>query len=206
MAGIRILAAPWLMSLAGCAVFGGGEPPPERPSNACEIFAEKEDWYPAARKAAERWGVPIALQLAFIKQESGFQAEVRPPRQKFLGLIPTTRPSSAYGFGQALESTWESYERASGNGGADRDDFGDVTDFIGWYCSLSHQKLGIPKHDAYNQYLAYHEGQGGYARRTFEGKGWLIKVARRVESQTQQYGDQLIGCVAELEQENDGWF
>ena len=204
MTGIRLLATPWLMGLAGCAVFGGGgDAPPERPSNACEIFAEKEDWYPAARKAAERWGVPIALQLAFIKQESGFQAEVRPPRQKFLGLIPTTRPSSAYGFGQALESTWEGYERATGNGGADRDDFGDVTDFIGWYCSISHQKLGIAKHDAYNQYLAYHEGQGGYARRTFESKGWLVKVARRVEMQTQQYGDQLIGCVAELESGNE---
>jgi len=201
---LRFLLTPCLAWLGGCAIFGGsGDAPPDKPSNACAIFSEKDDWYPAIRKSADRWGVPIALQLAFIKQESGFDAEAQPPRRKFLGLIPTTRPSSAYGYSQALDGTWEGYIRATGNRGADRDDFDDATDFIGWYCHISHQKLGIAKHDAYNQYLAYHEGQGGYSRRSYASKDWLLKVARKVETQTQRYGEQLIGCVVELEEEYD---
>jgi hypothetical protein len=204
--GIRMWFAPLLLPLGGCAVLGGSDEPPSRPADACAIFGEKDDWYPAARAAEKRWGVPIALQLAFIKQESGFQDDARPPRRRFLGVIPTTRPSNAYGYGQALDSTWEGYIRDTGNRGADRDDFGDVTDFIGWYCSVSHRKLGIAKNDAYQQYLAYHEGQGGFSRRTYEKKDWLIKVARRVEAQAQRYDAQLARCREALEDENDGWW
>ena len=32
---------------------------------------------------------------------------------------------------------------------------------------------GVPLHDAYNQYLAYHEGKAGYARGSYRGKSWL---------------------------------
>lgn len=194
------------LNLSGCAVFGGGEEPPRRPADACAIFSEKDDWYPAARAAEKRWGVPIALQLAFIKQESAFIADARPPRGKFLGIIPTSRPSNAYGYGQALDGTWDGYIRATGNRGADRDDFDDVTDFIGWYCTVSHNKLGLAKNDAYNQYLAYHEGQGGYSRRTYEKKAWLVKVARKVETQAQTYQTQLARCMDKLEEENDSWW
>ncbi len=150
--------------------------------------------------------MPVALQMAFMKQESGFDADAQPPRRKFLGLIPTTRPSSAYGYSQALDSTWEGYMRDTGNDGADRDDFEDAIDFIGWYCTVSHKKLGIAKNDAYNQYLAYHEGQGGYSRRTYERKDWLLKVARKVEAQTQRYNEQLARCGARLEERDDGWW
>jgi hypothetical protein len=204
---IRMWLAPLLLPLSGCAIFGGGGgDPPERPSDACAIFAEKDDWYPAARESEKRWGVPIALQMAFMKQESGFDADAQPPRRKFLGLIPTTRPSSAYGYSQALDSTWEGYIRDTGNRGADRDDFEDAIDFIGWYCTVSHKKLGIAKNDAYNQYLAYHEGQGGYSRRTYERKDWLLKVARKVEAQTLRYNEQLARCGAKLEERDDGWW
>lgn len=203
---LRLLLAPLLLALQGCAIFGGGGEPPRRPADACAIFAEKDDWYPAARAAEKRWGVPIALQLAFIKQESAFVADARPPRGKFLGFIPTSRPSNAYGYGQALDSTWEGYIRNTGNRGADRDDFADVTDFIGWYCTVTHKKLGIAKNDAYNQYLAYHEGQGGYARRTYEKKAWLVKVARKVEAQARLYGEQLARCGAKLEEQERSWW
>lgn len=206
----RIWLTPLLLvlglNLGGCAIFGGGGEPPRRPSDACAIFDEKDDWYPATRAAEKRWGVPIALQLAFIKQESAFISDARPPRGKFLGIIPTTRPSNAYGYSQALDGTWDDYIRASGNRGADRDDFEDATDFIGWYCTVSHKKLGLAKNDAYNQYLAYHEGQGGYSRRTYEKKAWLVKVARKVEAQAQSYQAQLARCSERLEEENDGWW
>lgn len=181
--------------LAGCA-----SGPPENPANACSIFKEKEDWYAAAHQAQRRWGIPIPVQMAIINQESSFVDDARPPRYRFLGFIPLWRPTSAYGYGQATDGTWARYQAATGNGGADRDEFGDVTDFIGWYAQQSHVELGIPKHDAYRQYLAYHEGQGGYRRGTHATKTRLLRAARAVEASAARYRRQLAGCRADLEQ------
>jgi hypothetical protein len=192
-----LLASVVLSQLSACAMFR--ETRPSSTANACDIFEEKDDWYPAAHKAEKRWGVPVALQLAIIKQESGFEPTAKPPRRKFLWLIPTVRPSNAYGYGQVLDSTWKTYRSETGRWGADRDEFEDVADFIGWYCATSHDKLGIAKSDAYNQYLAYHEGQGGYQRGTYRGKGWLKDVARNVEAQTRRYQDQLSRCADRLD-------
>ena len=45
---------------------------------------------------------------------------------------------------------------------------GDALDFIGWYNHTSNKRLGISKSDAYNLYLAYYSGHGGYARGTWK--------------------------------------
>jgi hypothetical protein len=191
-----------LSLLSGCAIFR--ESRPSQTANACALFEEKDDWYPAAKKSEKRWGVPVALQLAIIKQESGFEPTAKPPRRKFLWLIPTVRPSNAYGYGQALDSTWKTYKRETNNWGADRDEFEDVADFIGWYCAESHDKLGIAKNDAYGQYLAYHEGAGGYQRGSYRRKGWLLDVARNVQNQTRRYQEQLASCEGDLD--DGGWW
>jgi hypothetical protein len=137
--------------------------------------------------------------MAIMKQESAFVADARPPRGWFLGFIPLGRPSSAYGFSQALDGTWERYRQSTGKTGAARDDFGDAVDFMGWYANQSRIELGIPPSDAYRQYLAYHEGQAGYARGSFRRKPWLIDVARNVESTASRYQRQLRGCRPELD-------
>lgn len=186
-----LLAAFWL---AGCAS------QPENPADACAIFHEQEDWYAAAHEAQRRWGTPVPVQLAIINQESSFMDDARPPRYRLLGLIPLWRPSSAYGYGQATDATWERYRSKTGKDGAERDEFEDVVDFIGWYTHQSHVQLGIPKHDAYRQYLAYHEGQAGYQRRTHAGKPGLLHAARTVAATADVYRRQLTGCRAELEQ------
>jgi len=59
--------------------------------------------------------------------------------------------------------------------------------------------LGISKWDAYNQYLAYHEGHGGFRAKSYLKKPWLIKVAQKVKKRAGQYGTQLKRCKAELE-------
>ena len=41
---------------------------------------------------------------------------------------------------------------------------------------------GVSVGDAYNQYLAYHEGKAGFARGSYRGKAWLPGVARDVQS------------------------
>ena len=142
--------------------------------------------------------------MAFMYQESRFIATAKPPRKKIFGVIPGPRPSDSYGYSQAKESTWDWYQRSTGNYGADRDDFGDAIDFIGWYNNVSHKELGISKQDAFRLYLAYHEGHGGYRKQSYRSKDWLIDVARKVDRQAQQYNSQLQGCGEELEPR--GWF
>jgi hypothetical protein len=180
--------------LAGCATA-----PPKNPSNLCSIFFEKEDWYAGAKNAQRRWGTPVPVQMAIINQESSFVEDARPPRYQFLGILPLWRPSSAYGYGQVKDETWEWYRTKTGNGWADRDEFEDVVDFIGWYTHQSYKLLGIAKYDVYNQYLAYHEGHGGFRRKTYLSKPWLLRVAQRVAGMATRYRRQLSTCQASLE-------
>lgn len=195
-----VIAIAIAVLLASCTVA-----PPQNPHNLCDIFLEKPDWYDAAKNAARRWGTPIPVQMAIIEQESGFREEIQPPRRWILGFIPWTRPSSAYGYAQAIDSTWAWYQRESGNGSADRDDFDDAVDFVAWYVAQSHRLLGLSKTDAYSQYLAYHEGQGGFSRKSYAHKEWLKQVAWRVDARARRYARQLNRCRAELERD-DSWF
>ncbi len=189
----KILPALIGLLLAGCATA------PSNPANVCSMFREKDDWYAYARQAHRKWGVPIPVQMAIINQESSFDAAAKPPRYKFLGLIPLWRPSSAYGYGQVKNTTWDWYIQKTGNRGADRDEFEDVVDFIGWYAEQSRRQLGISRHDAYRQYLAYHEGHAGYRRGTYQAKFWLQRAARRVAASAWRYRRQLNRCQSYLE-------
>lgn len=181
--------------LAACATSG----PPSRQDNACEIFEQRPQWYRAALKSAERWGAPVSIQMAIIWKESSFRADARPPKTyTFFGLIPTGRQSSAYGYAQAIDGTWDWYLDEAGRWGADRDDFDDATDFVGWYMNKTRQVNGVSMGDAYNQYLAYHEGHTGYRRGSYRNKAWLLRAARRVADQADRYATQLRSCGGEL--------
>ena len=191
-----------LVVAAGCSATQR----PQRPDDACAIFREKKDWYRDARSAQERWGVSIPIQLAFIRQESSFEGDAKPPRRKLLGFIPGPRPTSAMGYAQALESTWNEYRKATGESGADRDEFADAVDFIGWYNSRASKLCDIPKDDAYRLYLAYHEGPAGYRRGTHRRKAWLLGTAERVASRAARYESQLARCESDLAGTKHGWF
>jgi len=179
---------------------------PSNVNQICEIFTEEPDWFDETYAVEKKWGVPISVQMAIVRQESGFQDQARPPRKKLLGFIPTFRPSSAYGYAQAIDGTWEKYQKQTGNQRADRDDFADAVDFIGWYVQESHVRLNIPKTDARRQYLAYHEGQGGYARGSHRQKKWLLAVAKKVARQAEQYRRQLQPCRAAFEDRSGWWW
>ena len=202
------MSALWQFPILLCVtllVAGCTTTPPSNVDNVCAIFEEKDDWYDDARDAEEEWGVPIGVMMAFVHQESRFVAKAKPPRKKVFGFIPGPRPSDAYGYSQALKSTWEGYERSAGRYGADRDDFGDAIHFVGWYNHQSWRRNGIARNDAYRLYLAYHEGHGGYARGTFNDKAWLKQVARKVADRAARYESQLAGCRERLE-DKGGWF
>lgn len=173
--------------------------PPKNINNVCDIYDEYYDWYLAADDVYERWRVPKHVTMAFIHQESKFVDDARPPWEWFLWIIPTGRASSAFGYAQALDGTWHEYQRQTENWGADRDDFEDAVDFIGWYNHKSLIRNKINPHDAYSLYLAYHEGQGGFSRKTYNNKPWLLKVAKKVEKRSNMYRQQLQGCEKELD-------
>jgi hypothetical protein len=178
--------------------------PPRNPNNICDIFREKSGWYDDAKAASKRWNSPIPSMMAIMHQESRFVANAKPPRKYWLGFIPAGRMSDAYGYAQAKDGTWRWYKDKSGNWGADRDDFEDAIDFVGWYNNTSTRINGISPADTYSLYLAYHEGHGGFKRRTFDRKAWLKRVASKVTSRSQTYRGQLAICEKDLQR--DGWF
>jgi len=198
LAARRLLLTFLLLQLAACAAT-----PPRNTANVCNMFEDRRNWYRAAQDAEQQWQIPIAVTMAFIQQESGFRARARPPRTRILWLIPGPRPSDAMGYAQALESTWEDYKRATGRRWASRSDFADAVDFVGWYNNNSNRINGIARNDAYNLYLAYHEGNGGFSRRTYADKQWLLDTAGRVQASANLYEDQFRQCENEL---GRNWF
>jgi len=184
-------------NLIGCS-----QKAPRNLKDGCAIFREKDDWYEYMYDSYKKWGVPVHVQLAIIYQESRFKHDAKTPRGTLLWVIPWFRKSSAYGYAQVKDGTWDWYRKSTGNRWASRDDFEDAVDFIGWYGSVTHRTLGVSKWDAYNQYLAYHEGHGGFKRKTYLKKPWLVKVAQKVKSRASSYRSQLKRCEGDLDK---GW-
>jgi hypothetical protein len=187
----RFLKLGILLLLVSC---GGNYSAPRNLDNACAILDERPAYLKAMQRAERRWGVPVHVQMATIYQESKFVGNAKTPFTYALGVIPMGRQSSAYGYSQAIDGTWDDYRDGPGRSGARRDRMEDATDFMGWYMDQSEQKLGISKYDVENQYLAYHEGRNGYAAGSHNRKGWLLDVARDVAARAETYQMQLISC------------
>jgi hypothetical protein len=183
---------------AAALVSACGHYQPDQVTDACLILEDNRSWWRDLRRSERRWGIPPAIQLAILKRESSFNAHARPARTRLLGIIPGPRPSSAYGYAQALDGTWDWYRDETGNRGADRDDFGDAVDFIGWYGQMSGRLSNIRHDDARALYLAYHEGHTGYNRGTYRSKGWLMRAADEVARDAARYQGQLDGCERRL--------
>ena len=172
--------------LTGCSSI------PSNISNSCTIFSENYLWYKHAKKAEQKWGTPIHLQLAIIKMESGFDWLAKPPRQKLFKIVPYKRPSSSFGYSQAVKGTWKQYKTETGNKFATRTRFKDSVDFIGWYTNKTEKILKVLKTDAFKQYIAYHEGWGNY--KNYKNNKKVINLAKRVEKQASTYKKQLSDC------------
>ena len=165
---------------------------PSNTSNSCSIFDERYLWYKNAKKSEMKWGTPVYLQLAIIKMESGFDWLAKPPRQKLFKIVPYKRPSSSFGYSQAVKGTWKQYKTETGNNFAIRTRFKDSVDFIGWYTTKTEKILKVSKQDAFKQYVAYHEGWGNY--KNYKSNKKVINLAKRVEKQSKIYKKQLTDC------------
>ena len=184
-----------VLLVASCGGGGGGsKSAPKDLDNACGILAQRPHYSRAFRAAERKWGVPMHVQMATIYQESKFIGDARTPFQYKLGVIPTGRQSSAFGYSQALDGTWREYQQQEGGSRTRRDNIRDATDFMGWYMAQSRESLGISLHDARNQYLAYHEGRTGFKRGSYNSKSWLLRVANEVGQRALIYEAQLVNC------------
>jgi len=169
---------------------------PKNTADGCSIFSERYLWYKHAKKAEQKWGTPIYLQLAFIKMESDFDWLARPERLKIFKVIPYRRPSSSFGYSQAVKGTWKQYKEETNNKLATRTRFKDSVDFIGWYTNKTEKLLKISKKDAFRQYIAYHEGWGNYKK--YKEKPKVILLAKKVQQQSDKYRMQLKKCQKKL--------
>ena len=189
----RLLRATVLLVfVAACG--SGNYSAPRNLDSACSIVSQRPNYLRAMKVTERKWGVPVNVQMATIYQESKFIGNARTPHQYVLGVIPMGRQSSAYGYSQALDATWDEYKRAAPNRSGKRDNFADASDFMGWYMAETNEKLGISKSDTRNQYLAYHEGRTGYSRGSYKSKSWLIRVAGEVDNRAGRYESQLRAC------------
>ncbi|WP_299202786.1 lytic transglycosylase [uncultured Tateyamaria sp.] len=189
----RLFRAMALVLLAA-SCGGGSGTAPNQLDNACSIVRERPEYLRAFKAVERKYGVPVHVQMATIYQESKFISDARPPYRYAAGVIPTGRISSAFGYSQALDGTWDEYRTSTGKRVARRDRIRDATDFMGWYMAETNARLGIPLSDTRNQYLAYHEGRTGYTRGTYRNKAWLMRVAGEVDARSDQYAVQLRSC------------
>jgi hypothetical protein len=194
-----VLALPLLLS--ACATT-----PPSNPDNLCDIFYEKGDWYDQAKRTEERWGVPISVKMAIMRHESSFRHDAKPPRDYFLGFIPWGYISTAEGYPQALDGTWAWYQRENKRSRANRHNFDDSLDFIGWYLYTSKRQIGLSADDAYSHYLAYHEGQTGFKRGTWKAKPSVQRYAQKVAATAHRYRSQLSACREGLDNRGAWWW
>lgn len=181
-----------ILILTACS--GGRSDPPRNLDNACSILKEKKRWSRDLKNVEKKYNVPSEVILATIYYESRFVAKAKTPQKYALGVIPMGRRSSAYGYSQAIDGTWAWYQRSTGRNSAKRNRFHDSVDFMGWYMDTTNRKNGVSKTDAYNQYLAYHQGHSGFAKGSYRNKQWLMNVASKVQARANLYGAQLATC------------
>ena len=172
---------------------------PKYPANACKIFGEKYLWYKHSKKSSETYGAPIHMILAFVNKESGFNRFAKPKRNKLFKVIPYKRPSSSFGYSQAVNKTWELYKTETNNPLALRTRFKDSVMFIGWYISKTNTINKIPLNDSYRQYLNYYLGWGNYSKKVYKTDKKSIIFAKSVEKQSKIYKNQLRECQKSLD-------
>ena len=169
---------------------------PKNTADGCSIFSERYLWYKHSKKTEQKWGTPIYIQLAIIKMESDFDWLAKPERNKIFKIIPYKRPSSSFGYSQAVKGTWKQYKEETNNPLAIRSRFKDSVDFIGWYTDKSSKILKISKQDVFKQYIAYHEGWGNYKH--YKSNKKVINLATKVKRYSEIYKKQLLKCKKKL--------
>ena len=162
--------------------------------NICYVVKHSWGWRQSLKSASRVYGISPGLILSTIYHESSFRPTARPPRGKVLGVIPW-RYSTAYGFGQVKDETWEWYKEKNQLRFVSRTSFYDTVHFIGWYYSIFKSRAQKVADPYYSFYIAYHDGIGGFLRHSEEGNEWLQNKAKSVKAFAESYDQQLKDCL-----------
>jgi hypothetical protein len=164
-------------------------------NDICHIYERRPHWESILNGIENDTGVSKFFILSVIRQESSFDSTARPPFKKFLGFIPYwERVSSSYGYSQAVNGTWDLYKMKTKHKDADRTSFSDSVTFMAWYFNRSENKNGLSLSDYKNLYLSYHEGWGGFNKKTHLKKSFLPKVTKRINKYTLKYKKDFNKC------------
>ncbi len=167
---------------------------PKYPQDACKIFGEKYFYLKYTRAASKKWGVPISTILAVINKESGFKRFAKPPRHKLFKIIPYRRPSSSFGFSQAINKTWELYKKENNKPTALRISYRSSSDFVGWYFWKANKINKVSLSNTRDLYLNYYLGFSAYKNKAYRTDKKAIIFAMSVEKQAKVYKNQLREC------------
>lgn len=147
----------------------------------CALLAERPHWKSALMETEQHWGIPPSYVLAFMHQESRFNPKA-------------LSKSMAYGYPQAKDATWDWYQLKRRRPLSSRERFDDSADFIGWYAHQNIARNKVRLNQVREQYLAYHEGLGGYEKQSYLAKTWLMEIADKVEQRALDFHFQLKSC------------
>lgn len=154
---------------------------------ACEILNDHPGWAKSLKKAEDTYKLPPAFAMGVMYQESRFKSNA-----KAVG-------SSAYGYAQAINSTWKHFQEDV-KANARRDNFDDSVQFMGWYMAQLAKSAKLKMSESENLYMAYMLGATGFKRYkagTFKNKAKIIedkKLAKKVKNFTSLYKSQLKKC------------
>ncbi|WP_370931524.1 hypothetical protein [Bartonella sp. DGB1] len=190
--GFRLKYLLLYMLLSACASV------PADKNDICSVLIQKNgllvNWEKASKSAAMTHKIDLELILATIFIESSFNSYAKPQRTKVLGFIPWKRLSSAYGYAQALDSSWKDYIKDTGRIYADRHNFYDATDFIAWYYRKSIDRHNIKPKDYKSLYITYHLGNNSPTHLRKNIPEHIMKTAQRLDNLTKNYSSQLYKC------------
>jgi hypothetical protein len=179
-----------LAGLAGCSRSADTD-------DVCALLVQHPEWRAPLQQASTEWGITPSVLMAIMRHESNFAADARPYKRWLFDLLPTDqRLSSAYGYAQALDTTWAEYQSLHKRPEAQRNRFADAIDFMGWYLQRAVRALDLSPDDARALYLAYHQGLTGYREARYEGKRLLLDAADRVAQTANEYAAQWPHCAA----------
>jgi hypothetical protein len=176
--------------LAGCVV---EEPVAGYEKDICQFVHSHRGWKNALRKAERHYGITPGTVMSVIYHESSFRSHVRPPRDWVLGVFPV-RTRTEYGYGQVKDITWQWYLEKDPGLFRSRTSFSDTVRFIGWYYQHYKKVSRETNQPAYDFYLAYHEGLGGYQRLTAVND-WLHKKSSSVQKVADEFDLVLRDCL-----------
>ena len=137
---------------------------------------------------------PYVLMSLFIKNLVSGRCKTR--KRKIIWFCTLVKTIFSCWLFSSTKGDLSDYKDETGNTRANRKNLM-TADFIGWYASKGYYQ-GFDQTDARSLYLAYHEGYGGFKKKSYRQKQWLINVADRVQARSTKYQKQYWGCAEEL--------